>query len=152
MVSLRHVEKQKQPRPKGQQSSPASGSTGGSTGTGGATPTAQADTGSGSPSSSGQQSGKDFKHEGETVNTEVRCKKNKIEILDGTTVVATYDKQAKSWTFSNFKKLTLKADDEMNFTSKKVTIEATGDVLDLKGKPIKFNGGGPESPPFQVPG
>src|SRR6185369_9964990 len=57
--------------------------------------------------SAGEQQQEEYKHEGETVNTEVRTSKKKIEILDGETVIAVYDKDDKSWTFSNFKKLTI---------------------------------------------
>jgi len=94
----------------------------------------------------------DHKHEGETVNTEVRTTSKQIQILDSDQVVAVYDKDAKSWTFQNFKKLVINASDEMTFTSKKITITATSDVLNLNGKPINFNGGGPSTPPFTVPG
>ena len=39
----------------------------------------------------------DFKHEGETVNTEVRITSSRIEIYDGSTLVGYYDKSAKKW-------------------------------------------------------
>jgi hypothetical protein len=138
MVSLRHVEKKKQERPKrggGGQSGNGSGS-GGASGGG---VSARADSG-GSSSGSAQ----DYKHEGETVNTEIRATKKDIQILDGETVVGRYDKASGTWTFSS-KTITLTASDSM-------TVECKNGTLDLKGKPIKFNGGGPETPPFQVPG
>jgi phage gp45-like len=91
-------------------------------------------------------------HEGETVNTEVRTTKTKIEIRDGDTVVAVYNKQDKSWTFSNFSKLNLQPSDEFNVTTKKIVMTATSDKFDINGKPINFNGGGPTTPPFTVPG
>ena len=88
MVSLRHVEKSKQPRPTGKSS--------GSQGSGGAAPGTQADSGS----SGGQgSSGQDFKHEGESVNTEIRCTKNRIEFRSGDSVVGYYDKGADTWYF-----------------------------------------------------
>ena len=67
----------------------------------------------------------------------MRCTKNKIEIFDGETMVAVYDKSAKTWTFT---------------AKNHVTITCTDGPLDLFGKPIKFNGGGPEADPFQVKG
>ena len=135
-VSLRHVEKKKQERPKrgggGQSGNGGSGSSGGGAAT-------RADSGS-----SGGQSAQDYKHEGETVNNEVRVTKKDVQILDGDTVVARYDKQSGTWTFTS-KNITLTASDSM-------TIECKNGTLDLKGKPIKFNGGGPSTPPFTVPG
>jgi hypothetical protein len=41
-----------------------------------------------------------YKHEGETVNTEVRCTASKVEIYSGDTVVGTYDKAANTWTLN----------------------------------------------------
>ncbi|MCA1452830.1 phage baseplate assembly protein [Bradyrhizobium sp. BRP22] len=120
MVSLRHVQKKKQERKKSGQG----GGGGASAGT----------------REGGQQQAanhEDYKHEGETVNTEVRATKNKIEILDGETVVATYDKQAKSWTFES---------------ANKMTIKCSGGPTEIWGKPIKFNGGGTSTQPFEVPG
>jgi phage gp45-like len=82
MVSLRHVEKQKQTRPTRGQAQ-------------------------GSSSSSSSQSTQDYKHEGETVNNEVRVTKGKVEIYTGDKVVGTYDKQTNTWTLNesggNFK-------------------------------------------------
>jgi phage gp45-like len=76
-VSVRHVEKQKQPR----QSSGAGGQSGGSTG--------------GSSSSSSQ----DFQHEGQSVNNEMRVTKKRIEFRSGDTVVGYYDKASATWCF-----------------------------------------------------
>jgi Bacteriophage Mu Gp45 spike protein len=84
MVSLRHVEKQKQPKP---QKHPEGGGSDG----GGAATTREGGSGGGGSS--------DFKHEGESVNTEVRSTKQKIEIFDGNQVVAVYNRQGGSWTF-----------------------------------------------------
>jgi phage gp45-like len=127
-VSLRHVEKQKQSR-KGTSSG----------GSGGASAGTQAANGS-----SGGQSASDFKHEGETVNNEVRVTKKDVQILDGETVVARYDKGSGTWTFTS-KNITLTASDHL-------TLQCTGGPTDIKGKPINFNGGGPSTPPFTVPG
>jgi phage gp45-like len=78
-VSMRHVEKKKQDR------KPAKG------GSGEAPKASQLAT--------QQQAAKkeDFKHEGETINTEVRCTKNRIEFRAGDTVVGYYDVQKKEW-------------------------------------------------------
>jgi len=124
MVSIRHVEKKKQDRPK----------RGGNNGS----------SGGGSGASGGGQSAKDYKHEGETVNTEIRATKKDIQILDGDTVVGRYDKASGTWTFTS-KNITVTASDHL-------TLECTGGTTDIKGKPIKFNGGGPSTPPFTVPG
>lgn len=49
---------------------------------------------------SGQQD-KDWKHEGETVNTEVLASEKKIQFKDGGKVVGEYDKEKKMWNFSS---------------------------------------------------
>jgi Bacteriophage Mu Gp45 spike protein len=45
------------------------------------------------------KSKEDFKHEGETVNTEVRCTKGRIEFRTGDKVVGYFDVQASKWYF-----------------------------------------------------
>lgn len=132
MASLRHVQKQKQPRPGGTQS--------GSAGSG-AVVSAIARA-AGATTQQGQQN-QNFQHEGQTVNTEVRVTKTDIQILDGETVVGRYDKASGTWTFTS-QNITLTA-------SSHLTLECTGGPTDIKGKPINFNGGGPSSPPFSVP-
>jgi phage gp45-like len=72
-VSLRHVEKEKQPKPQKQA---------------GATGKAQQ-----------QKPEEDFKHEGQSVNLEIRCTKKRIEFRSGDDVVGYYDKAAKRWAF-----------------------------------------------------
>jgi phage gp45-like len=42
----------------------------------------------------------DHKHEGATVNCEIRCTKDRIEFRDGDTVVGYYDKGGKKWFFT----------------------------------------------------
>lgn len=102
----------------------------------------------------------DHVHEGKAdqVNTEIRCSGKKIEILDAEDVIAVYNKEEKSWTFSNFKKLTLEPEEEFNITTKAVNIQATDSMkvqcqaeFELDGHPLKVNGGGPTTPPFTVP-
>jgi len=66
MVSMRHVEKKKQPRPKGD----------------------------------GSKEGADHKHEGESVNTEIRCTKSRIEFRAGDKVVGFYDVGSDTWQFN----------------------------------------------------
>jgi|GEM_PF-3033513 hypothetical protein len=89
MVSLRHVEKKKQERQKSQQK------------------TNEARAARGEPPLSVEQwaaqvseikkKNEDFKHEGETVNTEIRCTKNRIEFRAGDKVVGYYDVQKDEW-------------------------------------------------------
>jgi len=86
-VSMRHVEK-----PKQQRDNKSKDQSGGQSGV--AASQQQAAT------SGGGQQKKDFKHEGETVNTEIRCTKNRIEFRVGDTVVGYYDKSAKRWSFT----------------------------------------------------
>jgi phage gp45-like len=85
MVSLRHVEKKKQDRQK----------------IGAKAAAAQALDSAVLTAGSGQQTKKeDFKHEGETVNTEVRCTKNRIEFRAGEKVVGYYDVKEDTWYFT----------------------------------------------------
>lgn len=92
-----------------------------------------------------------YKHEGESVNTEVRCTAGKVEVLDGNTVIAVYDKGAKSWTFSNCQSLAINVSDTVSIDAKNINLTASA-TFNINGKPINFNGGGPVSPPFTVPG
>jgi phage gp45-like len=73
-VSLRHVEKKPQQRKTGQQDGQASGNAGGGQGQGGA---GQGQSGAGQ--GQGQQS-QSYDHKG-TVNTEVRAKKDRVDVL-----------------------------------------------------------------------
>jgi hypothetical protein len=79
MVSLRHVEKKKQERKQ-------------QGGSGGGAGAAQLAAGQ-----QQQQQKQEHKHEGDKVNTEVRCTKNRIEFRAGDTVVGYYDVQKKEW-------------------------------------------------------
>jgi hypothetical protein len=71
-ISMRHVEKPRQQRKKQQQQQQQQGI----------------------PLAAEQQN---YKHEGESVNTEVRCTKDRIEFRAGDTVVGYYDKGADTW-------------------------------------------------------
>jgi phage gp45-like len=90
MVSLRHVEKKKQDRGKVGQAGDSGSSSSGASGSVGAQAAAGGQT----------QSHQDFKHEGETVNTEVRCTKNRIEFRAGDKVVGYYDVKEDTWFFT----------------------------------------------------
>jgi hypothetical protein len=94
-VSIRHVEKKKQQRPS---------QSGGSSGTGkpggiGSARAGQLDASGGGSGQSGGQSQQDFKHEGDSVNHEIRVSKGRIEFRSGDTVVGYYDGQSKTWVF-----------------------------------------------------
>ena len=94
-VSIRHVEKKKQDRPK--RGGGGDGGGGGGGDGGGAGASTRADASSGSGQSGGQQ--QDFKHEGESVNLEMRVSKKRIEFRSGDDVVGYYEKESKKWVF-----------------------------------------------------
>jgi hypothetical protein len=95
-ASLRHVNKQPQPR------------------------TQQSSTTGGAPQSSQSQS--DYQHEGQSVNTEVRTDATTIKVLDGTNVVAVYDKSAGTWTFTCSGLMTLNSGSEIDVVAPKVKL------------------------------
>jgi hypothetical protein len=117
-ASLRFVDKPKQERPKQQANAEGQGDQ--------------------------QEQEEEYPHEGKTVYTEVKCTEKKVEILDGETVVAVYDRDAKSWLF--------KADEITAEAKNHLIVKCTDGATDIWGKPINFNGGGPTVPPFTVPG
>jgi hypothetical protein len=92
MASLRHVEKKKQERdksgsiPKGGGAAPQQ-----------LTPEQQAAQ-EAQEEKTKEERGK-FKHEGESVNTEVRCVANRIEFRSGDEVVGYYEKSSQTWFF-----------------------------------------------------
>jgi phage gp45-like len=90
MVSLRHVNKKMQTHKiDKQQSSQSGGSSGGSSGAS----AQQLDASSG-----GSQQQQKYKHEGDSVNTEVRSSVNKVEFYaPGDKLVGVYDKSAQRW-------------------------------------------------------
>lgn len=57
---------------------------------------------------------KDHKHEGDSVNAEVRCTKDRIEFRFGDQVVGYYDKNGKKWNFNG---------DEIEHVSKKHSVQ-----------------------------
>jgi phage gp45-like len=89
-VSLRHVEKKMQTHKIEENQKSESGDSGGSS------PVATTRAGETS-SSGGQQKKEKYKHEGDSVNTEVRCTKNRIEFRTGDKVVGYYDVQNEEW-------------------------------------------------------
>ena len=112
MVSLRHVQKKKQERPT---------SGGGTAG-----------------EKDKKKEEKDYKHEGETVNTEIRATKNRIEFRSGDDVVGYYDKQAKRWCFMG--EVKLGSDDASHpvygvNNSKGMTTKTSGDGAGLVKAP-----------------
>jgi len=90
MVSLRHVSKKMQSHKIDKKQDSGGGSGGGSG------PSAQQYAANGS--GGGQQQEK-YKHEGDSVNTEIRCTASRIEFRSGDTVVGYYDKGADTWFF-----------------------------------------------------
>ena len=90
MASLRHVEKSKQQRPS--RGGSGQGASGGAS-NGGAAPSQRDDTSTGGQ---GQQQ-QDYKHEGDTVNHEVRVTKGKVEFYSGDNAVGSYDKASTTW-------------------------------------------------------
>lgn len=121
MMSLRHVMKDKQPR------TPMSGGPQGG--------------GEGQTSASPEEAGQ-FKHEGQQVNTEIRLTAQLIQICDGETAVAVYDRQAMSWSFYA---------QDFNFNAQnKVNILANG-IIEIDSQAMtKINGGGQIVQPFTV--
>jgi phage gp45-like len=94
-ASLRHVNKKMQTHKIDKQQSQSS------SGDGGVSAQQQAVNGG-----SSQQQEK-YKHEGDSVNTEVRVSANKIEFYTGSNLVGVYDKESNTWTINesggNFK-------------------------------------------------
>jgi phage gp45-like len=91
-ASLRHVNKKMQTHKIEKQQS------GGSSGGGSGASAQQLDASSGG-SSGGQQQEK-YKHEGDSVNTEVRVSAKRIEFYNGDKIVGFYDKSNNTWTLN----------------------------------------------------
>lgn len=85
-ASMRHINNKKQPRPQSQDQQSGGG--------GGASAGTQAAGGDGSQQSQGEK----YNHEkGQSINTEVRCTKSRIEFRVGDSVVGYYDKGSSKW-------------------------------------------------------
>ncbi|HEY7419780.1 MAG TPA: hypothetical protein VH593_31670, partial [Ktedonobacteraceae bacterium] len=150
-ASIRHVKKKPQERKIGQGQSGSGSGSGGASGSGAVASFADVDTLAASGGSSGGGGKEPYKHEGEEVLTEIRATKNKVEIRDGDTVVGVYNKEEKSWTFQNYKKLNLSPSEDFTISTKTINMTAS-EVFNINGKPVNVNGGGPTIPPFTVPG
>jgi phage gp45-like len=70
------------------------------------------------------QAKQDHKHEGETVNTELRVTKKKIEFRNGDEVIADHDKQSNKWNFKG-KEHHVTSSDKHTVTSQQVGINGT---------------------------
>jgi phage gp45-like len=96
MVSLRHVSKKMQTHKIDKKQD--SGSGGASNGGGGPSAQQQAADSGGSASGGGQSQEK-YKHEGDSVNTEIRCTKDRIEFRAGDTVFGYFEASSQTWYF-----------------------------------------------------
>jgi phage gp45-like len=124
MASLRHVNKQKQQRqkPTPQPGAPGQGGGGGGGGTVDTRDAQQTD-----PNDQIRQSHAQYKHEGESVNTEVRCTKDRIEFRAGDSVVGYYESSSQTW-FLQGKIVTMQG------TSRVEAVGPTYTGLDTKGE------------------
>jgi phage gp45-like len=66
----------------------------------------------------------DYKHEGETVNTEVRATASRIEFLDGDNVVGYYDKGSQTWYFKG-KIATMEFDTSVTMKAPTISAQVT---------------------------
>ena len=106
MISLRHVVKKAQPRKK--MSGASSG--GGSSSTG-----------------SSSTSSQDYKHEGDTVNTETRLSKNMIDFRTGDNSIGSHTADSAKWTFGG-KVHEVTSSDQHSVSSKQVSINGSQTV------------------------
>jgi phage gp45-like len=91
-ASLRHVNKKMQTHKIDSSSQSQQSSSSG--------PQAQQRDGS-TTTTGGSQQQQPYKHEGDSVNTEVRCSAGKVEIYTGTTQVGVYDVASNTWTLKD---------------------------------------------------
>jgi phage gp45-like len=128
-VSLRHVTKKMQTHKIDKKASSSSGQS---------APSAQALAADGqSGSSGGGQQQEKYKHEGDAVNTEIRCTGSRIEFRAGDTVVGYYDKGSQTW-FLKGKVVQIEGTDSISLKSDK-RIETVGKTylgLDQKDETI----------------
>jgi len=106
-VSLRHVEKEKQKRPK----------IGADKGGRAVRSLITAEQRAAQEAATAKER-EDYKHEGESVNTEVRCTKGRIEFRAGDEVVGYYEKSSQTWFFKG--KIAQMEFDNMNNKVEKV--------------------------------
>jgi phage gp45-like len=156
MVSLRHVNKKMQTHKIEKSQSSSGGSSGG--GSAGAQATQQ-DASGGSSSSSGNQQQEKYKHEGDSVNTEVRCTASHVEIYSGDKLVGLYDKGSDTWTINesggNFKLIISPSHviGQYQDTTKSFMVDKTHTHIKYGGNSIFVDAGGCWSTvPIQVKG
>ena len=118
-ASLRHVNKTMQTH-KIEKSQNGSGGS-----SGGGASAQQLDSSGGSGGGTGQQL--KYKHEGDSVNTEVRCTGSRIEFRAGDTVVGYYDKAADTWFFKG-KIATMEFDKHYTTVTDRFEVIGTGDA------------------------
>jgi phage gp45-like len=83
------------------------------------------------------QAKQDYKHEGKTVNTEVRVTKKKIEFYNGDQQVGEHDKQSQKWNMKG-KEFNATPSDASNINSKQVNINGSTGIA-MSG-PTTING------------
>jgi phage gp45-like len=83
------------------------------------------------------QAKQDYKHEGKTVNTEVRMTKKKIEFYNGETQVGEHDKQSQKWNMKG-KEFNASPSDGTHINTKNVTINGSSGIA-VNG-PTTING------------
>jgi phage gp45-like len=129
MASLRHVNKKMQTHKIDKQQSGANSSGGGS----GAGAQAQQTAANGSAAQPAQEK---YKHEGDSVNTEVRSTTNKIEFFaPGDKLVGVYDKAAKRW----FLDVGGAGTCTLEMLADKMTLKVGGSSIELTSGGIKLN-------------
>ena len=88
----------------------------------------------------GQQAqGEDFKHEGETVNLELRVTKKKVEYRNGDEVVAEHDKASKKWDYKG-KQFDVTSSDDANIKPGKNTNINPGQHTNITSPTVAING------------
>jgi phage gp45-like len=134
MVSLRHVEKKKQERQKATGDQSTSGGQGGA----GAQAATFAANGGGQQKTQTPDHS-NYKHEGETVNTELRVTKKKIEFRNGDQVKASHDKETDKWNFGG-KEHHVTSSDKHTVTSQQIGLSGTTVAINgatsVNGNPI----------------
>jgi hypothetical protein len=127
-------------------------------GSGGGSAGGQTATRDASSGSSGQQQEK-YKHEGDSVNTEVRVSANKIEFYTGTKLVGVYDKGSDTWTINesggNFKLIISPSHviGQYQDTTKSFMVDKTHTHIKYGGNSIFVDAGGCWSTvPIQIKG
>lgn len=82
---------------------------------------------SGQAGQQSQQQKEKYKHEGKTINTEIRCVKDRIEFRAGETVVGYYEVSSKTWHFEG-KVIDHAATDKLTQSADKITNTANTSI------------------------